>query len=254
MDLNKTTLSGQIYDILRQDILTQRIRLGEKLTLKHLQERFGVSSTPIREALTRLAEEELVVSYSNIGVNVISIGEQDLKELYEFMGDLDALAILYTSHYPDQEKVQKALAENIHYTEKVLETESLTEEEIRTWTGYSDHFHLIFYDYCANSRLARAAGKQRSQLTIFSNMYEASLQHQREIERGHLKIYGAYFTEGLPAGRFTDEGTSEYFPVLCDGIFISMPLPIIFDDASPNLNRRERRRYSLQKKTALLSL
>ena len=93
MDLNKTTLSGQIYDILRQDILTQRIRLGEKLTLKHLQERFGVSSTPIREALTRLAEEELVVSYSNIGVNVISIGEQDLKELYEFMGDLDALAI-----------------------------------------------------------------------------------------------------------------------------------------------------------------
>lgn len=192
MDLNKTTLSGQIYDILRQDILTQRIRLGEKLTLKHLQERFGVSSTPIREALTRLAEEELVVSYSNIGVNVISIGEQDLKELYEFMGDLDALAILYTSHYPDQEKVKKALAENIHYTEKVLETESLTEEEIRTWTGYSDHFHLIFYDYCANSRLARAAGKQRSQLTIFSNMYEASLQHQREIERGHLKIYGAY--------------------------------------------------------------
>ena len=113
MDLNKTTLSGQIYDILRQDILTQRIRLGEKLTLKHLQERFGVSSTPIREALTRLAEEELVVSYSNIGVNVISIGEQDLKELYEFMGDLDALAILYTSHYPDQEKVQKALAEKI---------------------------------------------------------------------------------------------------------------------------------------------
>ena len=47
MDLNKTTLSGQIYDILRQDILTQRIRLGEKLTLKHLQERFGVSSTPV---------------------------------------------------------------------------------------------------------------------------------------------------------------------------------------------------------------
>ena len=192
MDLNKTTLSGQIYDILRQDILTQQIRLGEKLTLKQLQERFGVSSTPIREALTRLTEDELVVSCSNIGVNVISIEEQDLKELYEFTGDLDALAILYTSRYPDQKTVEKALTENIRYTEAVLEKEHLSREETEAWTGYSDHFHLIFYDYCANSRLARAAEKQRSQLTIFSNMYETSLQHQRDIERGHLKIYEAY--------------------------------------------------------------
>ncbi len=140
MDLNKTTLSGQIYDILRQDILTQQIRLGEKLTLKQLQERFGVSSTPIREALTRLTEDELVVSCSNIGVNVISIEEQDLKELYEFMGDLDALAILYTSRYPDQKTVEKALTENIRYTEAVLEKEHLSREETEAWTGYSDDF------------------------------------------------------------------------------------------------------------------
>ena len=40
MDLNKTTLSEQIYQILKEDILTQRIPLGEKLTLKMLKERF----------------------------------------------------------------------------------------------------------------------------------------------------------------------------------------------------------------------
>lgn len=46
MDLNKTTLSEQIYQILKEDILTQRIPLGEKLTLKMLKERFEVSSPP----------------------------------------------------------------------------------------------------------------------------------------------------------------------------------------------------------------
>ena len=51
MGLNKSTLSEQIYLILRNDILTQKIPCGEKLTLKLLQERFQVSSTPIREAL-----------------------------------------------------------------------------------------------------------------------------------------------------------------------------------------------------------
>ena len=48
MRLNKQTLSEQIYEILRQDILTQKIKCGTKLTLKVLQERFEVSSTPIR--------------------------------------------------------------------------------------------------------------------------------------------------------------------------------------------------------------
>ena len=63
MNLAKNTLSEQIYQILRNDILTQAIPLGEKLTLKALQERFGVSSTPIRDAFTRLSEDGLVNYY-----------------------------------------------------------------------------------------------------------------------------------------------------------------------------------------------
>ena len=83
MTLNKSTLSEQIYQILRSDILSQRIPLGTRLTLKNLKEQFGVSSTPIREALTRLTEEGLVNHYSNIGVTVISLTEKDLTELYQ---------------------------------------------------------------------------------------------------------------------------------------------------------------------------
>ena len=105
MDLNKTTLSEQIYVILRSDILTGKIPLGEKLTLKNLKNRFEVSSTPIREALTRLTEDGLAEYYSNVGVNVISLSEKDLIELYQFMGDLDRLAILYSTAWPDQAQI-----------------------------------------------------------------------------------------------------------------------------------------------------
>ena len=107
MVLNKSTLSTQIYHILREDILTQAIPLGEKLTLKSLQERFQVSSTPIRDALTRLNEEGLVEYYSNVGVNVISLDRKDLTELYQFMGDLDRLAILYSGNSPEHEQIYK---------------------------------------------------------------------------------------------------------------------------------------------------
>ncbi len=192
MDLNKTTLSEQIYQILRADIVTQKIRLGEKLTLKSLQERFSVSSTPIREALTRLAEDDLVVSYSNVGVNVIEIGERDLRELYQFMGDLDGLAILYASRYPNQAEVIDALEQNIRKTASIYQDREMTPPEIEEWTSSSDQFHLIFYDFCQNQRLTRAAQKQRSQLTIFSNMYEASREFQISIEKGHEAILETY--------------------------------------------------------------
>lgn len=195
MDLNKKTLSTQIYQILRNDILSHAIPLGEKLTLKMLQERFQVSSTPIRDALTRLNEEGLVEYYSNIGVNVISLGQHDLEELYQFMGDLDSLSILYASGHPKQDQIRKELEENIARTCIVTKKETLSEAETHQWIAASDRFHLIFYDYCSNSRLVSAAERLRSQLTIFSNSYEKDAPSQRQIFLEHQKIWEAYRKE-----------------------------------------------------------
>lgn len=201
MDLNKTTLSGQIYEILRSDILTQKIPLGEKLTLKMLKERFDVSSTPIRDALTRLTEDGLVEYYSNIGVNVIRLTEQDLRELYQFMGDLDRLAILYSSASPHREEICRKLQKIIEKTKVIEEKDTLSPDDIPKWIEYSDRFHLIFYDYCNNSRLTHAAEKLRSQLTIFSNLYETETGPQKAINRMHVRICDAYL-----AGDFTRAG------------------------------------------------
>ncbi|MDY3249462.1 MAG: GntR family transcriptional regulator [Candidatus Choladocola sp.] len=192
MTLNKSTLSEQIYQILRADILSQKIPLGEKLTLKNLKERFEVSSTPIREALTRLTEDGLVNYYSNIGVNVISMTEQDLAELFQFMGDLDRLAILYSGSYPDQETVCRELESVISKTRIIEEKGSLLPEDVPLWIEYSDRFHLLFYDYCNNSRLTHAAEKLRSQLTIFSGLYETETEPQRKINEMHTQIYELY--------------------------------------------------------------
>lgn len=192
MILNKSTLSTQIYQILREDILTQAIPLGTKLTLKVLQERFQVSSTPIRDALTRLNEEGLVEYYSNIGVNVISLTKEDLTELYQFMGDLDSLSILYAAKHPDQNSIFHKLEENISITSSIKKHPLTSEAETSRWIECSDNFHLIFYDFCNNSRLTAAASRLRSQLTIFSNAYERQEQPQAEIFAEHEQIYQAY--------------------------------------------------------------
>ena len=158
MGLNKSTLSEQIYQILRNDILTQKIPCGEKLTLKVLQERFQVSSTPIREALTRLTQDQLVSYYSNVGVRVINFTADDLREIYTFMGDLDGLAIRYASASPDQEKLQAEVTE-------ILEKECAAAKaaDVQTWNRYSDEFHLVFLpllQQLQTCRVRRTAAKR----------------------------------------------------------------------------------------------
>ena len=173
MGLNKSTLSEQIYQILRNDILTQKIPCGEKLTLKVLQERFQVSSTPIREALTRLTQDQLVSYYSNVGVRVISFTADDLREIYTFMGDLDGLAIRYASASPDQEKLQAEVTE-------ILEKECAAAKaaDVQTWNCVK-HF-------------AESAERLRSGISIFSNQYCRETVIQTRIYEEHLAIFQAY--------------------------------------------------------------
>lgn len=219
MRLNKQTLSEQIYQILRSDILSQRIPSGTKLTLKSLTERFEVSSTPVREALTRLSEEQLVSYYSNIGVNVVELSEDDLREIYEFMGDLDALAISYAAASAENiDKLKNDLSENINkasialkdlssagpaggsdIAKTYLQPDFTYEQNISDFIKLSDEFHLIFYNYCNNSRLVRSAERMRSQMSIAAYQYEKNTDHLITIHQEHVKIY-----ESFSAGQYEE--------------------------------------------------
>ena len=184
MRLNKQTLSEQIYEILRQDILTQKIKCGTKLTLKVLQERFEVSSTPIREALTRLSEEGLMFYYSNIGVRVLEFTSQDLREIFQFMGDLDALAVRYAAEHAKRDTLTDTLRENLEACKRETDTKKLLQ--------LSDEFHLLFYEYCDNSRLKNSAERMRSQLSVASYQYEQQTDNRSHIYEEHRAIFASF--------------------------------------------------------------
>ena len=191
MDLNKTTLSEQIYQILKEDILTQRIPLGEKLTLKMLKERFEVSSTPIRDALTRLTEE-----------GACPLLFQYRRQCHQPRQNRPsgAVPVYGGSRCPGhslQFQIERPFGDfkgagRKHWADQSDSGEKLTQEETSLWISHSDRFHLIFYDYCHNTRLAVAAGRLRSQLTIFSNAYETGSLPQTTIFRAHEEIFSLY--------------------------------------------------------------
>ncbi len=90
--LTRTTLSDQIYDHLRSEILTGRFAPGERLDLGEMVERLKVSKMPVKEAIGRLATEGLLEVQAQRGTFVSRVDALDLAETFEVRRALEMLA------------------------------------------------------------------------------------------------------------------------------------------------------------------
>lgn len=89
----KETLASHVYDQLRQDIISVSILPGEKLHIRSLCTRFDVGLSPMREALSRLSRESLVVQNDHRGFSVAPMSAEDLLDITRARCWLSGIAI-----------------------------------------------------------------------------------------------------------------------------------------------------------------
>lgn len=90
--IQRRPLHNELADCLRHMIVEGELTPGEKLAEKELCHRFGVSRTPLREAMRVLATEGLVRLTPNRGCTVAKLTLADLDEAFPIMGALEALS------------------------------------------------------------------------------------------------------------------------------------------------------------------
>ncbi len=77
------SVADQVYEVLRERIASGEIERGSRLHQEDLATEFGVSRTPVREALRRLAAEGLVDLFANRGARVATATDEQLRSSYE---------------------------------------------------------------------------------------------------------------------------------------------------------------------------
>src|SRR3569832_1031446 len=87
----ESTKADDIAGLIEEAIVSGELVPGSVLRQEQLSERFGVSRTPVREALRRLAALGLVSFEPNRGVRVRTLSRDDLREAFLVRAELEAL-------------------------------------------------------------------------------------------------------------------------------------------------------------------
>jgi DNA-binding GntR family transcriptional regulator len=107
------SLHGEILSRLRDYVVEGNLPEGARVPERQLCEMFGISRTPLREALKVLASEGLIDLLPNRGARVRQLSRRDLEELFEVMGGLESLAGRLACESITDEEI--AEIERLHY-------------------------------------------------------------------------------------------------------------------------------------------
>ncbi len=118
--LTRQTTQEAVAERLRKLILSRQLSPGTRLVQDELAEQLGVSRTPIREALHKLAHEGLVTFSSYKGASVAKLSPSDLEELYTIRCALESHAAYLAAQRITPEKLGQ-LESLVHQMEKAFQ-------------------------------------------------------------------------------------------------------------------------------------
>ena len=104
------SIRDQIYEAIQQSIVNNSYKPGEELQIDRLAEEFGVSTTPIREALIRLESSGLVHLIPNKGARVTEFREDDIRDTWEVRKLLEPYAAGLTAELDLGQEIQELIA------------------------------------------------------------------------------------------------------------------------------------------------
>jgi DNA-binding GntR family transcriptional regulator len=161
------TKADEIALLLEDDIVSGRIEAGSVLRQEQLSERFGVSRTPIREALRRLSAQGLVSFTPNRGVRVRTLSREELREAFLVRAELEGLATELAVPRMTPERLVELESAEQRFSELTL----ALREQARAgsadnalaveWMGANYGFHDVVYAAAESPYLERLAKSAR---------------------------------------------------------------------------------------------
>ena len=175
--------SDIIADKLEELIFAGTFKNGERLDEVQLSEKFGVSRTPVREALLRLAQSGLVEHFPRRGVFVRQPGPIELIEMFEVMAELEAASARLAASRISDDAITSLKETNARCLAAV------EAQDADLYYRENETFHAIIYRESGNSFLEQECLRlqrrlqpfRRTQLRLRGRLKQSMKEHEQIV-------------------------------------------------------------------------
>ncbi len=145
---NGTSLRDAVYETLKDAILTGEMKPGERIMEIPIADQLGVSRTPVREALHRLQEENLVIIQPKCGAKVADITEKSVRDALAVRTTIEEMSVRLAARNHSADVVNKLREINT-----AIET-AVREQDIETIFACDKNLHRVICDAADNPVLS----------------------------------------------------------------------------------------------------
>src|SRR5689334_15383804 len=170
-------------------------RPGQTLVIRMLAETYGISTTPVREALQRLVAERLLDLLPNRSIAVPALEVEKFTELLRIRCSLEGLAAeLATAHMrkPQLQRLRK-LIKDIDGT--------LKKRDFTTYISLNQKFHFTIYDQAQSPRLLQIIQDMWGQVGPYMNELFSTGTYEDKANEKHVAIVAALEAGDAAAAR-----------------------------------------------------
>ena len=178
---SRRTLAAQVQERIREAILKQTLRAGERIDQNKLAEQLQVSMAPIREALKGLEAEGLVMIQPRRGAFVVEVSVSDMDKLYFTRGLIEGEAIYHAVPF----LTDGDFADLQEMIDSMRRATAIN--DISTYIGLNRQFHVHIYSVLDNPHLMQVIQTlwERSELYRYRYMFMT-----RDTESIHIEHDG----------------------------------------------------------------
>jgi DNA-binding GntR family transcriptional regulator len=149
-DRPRAMRAPEAYRLMKHEIMQNTLPPGFQCMETELAERYGISRTPIREALVKLAQEGLIELRRRRGMRVLPISPAEMRDIYDLLTILEpecASALARDGLTAEQlDEIVKAVSD--------MEA-AIGADDLAAWAAADDRFHRLHLKFARNRRLAR---------------------------------------------------------------------------------------------------
>ncbi|MGW4123302.1 GntR family transcriptional regulator [Nocardia sp. NPDC004711] len=180
--VEKVSLREKVSRALRAAIIAGEMEPGVVYSAPTLGARFGVSATPVREAMQDLARENLISIVPNKGFRVTEVAEKDLDDITRIRLLLEPPVVREVTPLIPESDIPhlRALAEKI--------VEGAESGDLVEYTAADQIFHLTLLGYADNPRLNDLVSDLRDHTRLFGLGSLAQKGELVDVAREHLTI------------------------------------------------------------------